>query len=160
MGLARNRRLAPPQRPKSLVLQCEGVSWVLPKSPSIEKEKKKEGVRSVAPHHLTKASPLWFWRRFRDDVLTLLVWWWRLRGCSQCAGLNGLLRVVSPAQNARGGGGVSSFSEHYKSSNAATLPLHQADRVFAERALVFRTRRCSGPPRILGQQNDPQELMY
>ena len=34
------------------------------------------------------------------------------------------------------------------------------DRVFAERVLLFRTARCSGPPRILGQQNDSQESMH
>ena len=74
-GLAHRRRFLPPQWPKRRVLPCEGVSWGLPKTPNVEKEKKIVGLESVAPHHLAKASPLWVWRSFRGDVLTLLVWW-------------------------------------------------------------------------------------
>ena len=155
-GLAHHRRLASPQWPKRLVLPREGVSWELPKTPNIEKETKKVGVGSVAPHHLAKASPLWFWRSFREDVLSPFG---MVAKAVRLHSVHELLRVVLSAQNTRGAG-VSSFSEHYKSSNAATQPLHQEDRVFAERVLLFKTRRCSDPPRILGQQNDPQELMH
>ena len=114
------------------------------------------GVGSVAPHHLTKASPLWIWRSFREDVLSPFG---MVAKAVRLHSVHELLRVVLFAQNTRGAG-ASSCSQHYKSSNAATQPLHQGDRFFAERVLLFRTRRCAGPQRIWCQQNDPQELMH
>ena len=99
-GLAHHRRLAPPLWPKRLVLPCEGVSWELPKTPNVEKEKKKVGVGSVAPHHLAKASPLWIWRSFREDVLSPFG---MVAKAVRLHSVHELLRVVLSAQNTRGG---------------------------------------------------------
>ena len=100
-GLAHHRRLASPQWPKRLVLPREGVSWELPKTPNVEKEKKKVGVGSVAPHHLAKASPLWIWRSFREDVLSPFG---MVAKAVRLHSVHELLRVVLSAQNTRAPG--------------------------------------------------------
>ena len=58
------------------------------------------GLGSVTPHHLAKASPLWVWRSYREDVshpFGMVVKAVRLQSVHE------LLRVVWSAQNTRHG---------------------------------------------------------
>ena len=73
--------------------------------------------------------------------------------------LRELFRVVLPAQNTRRSG-VASFSEHYRSSNAATPPLHQGGASLCWTSSTILNTALLRPAAYFGAVNDPQESTH